>query len=233
MVSSRRTIFIASPLEQMHVERIRAVDPDRLEVLFEPDLLPPTRYVVDHHGAPFTRNADQQRRWNDSLARAQIRWDLPPSPTDAARAGNLRWVQTTSSGIGPAARRLGLFEREVLITTARGVHAGPLAEFVFMVLLAHVRGLRHLRSEQRAHRWERYCGKELAGQMVLTIGAGDLARGIAQIGRAFGMRMVAVTRDPARPRPHASLFDSLHPVSDLLEVLPKAGPCRRLTIQPI
>jgi phosphoglycerate dehydrogenase-like enzyme len=222
MVSSRRTIFIASPLEQVHVERIRAVDRDRLEVLFEPDLLPPTRYVADHHGAPFTRNADQQRRWNECLARAEILWDLPPSPADTACAENLRWVQTTSSGIGPAARRLGLLERDVLITTARGVHAGPLAEFVFMVLLAHIRDLRHLQSEQRARHWERCCGQELAGKTVLTVGAGDLARSIAQIGREFGIRMIAVTRDPARPRPHASLFDSLHPVSDLLEVLPKA-----------
>lgn len=215
-------LFIASPLEAVHVERIRALDPDRLDVDYQPDLLPPTRYVADHHGAPFTRNPAQQNRWNQALTSAEILWDLPSTPDDAARATNLRWIQTTSSGIGPAARRLGLLDRDVLITTARGVHAGPLAEFVFMALLAHVRGLHHLAAEQRAHRWQRYCGRELAGQTLLTIGAGDLARGIAQIGRAFGLNMIGVTRDPRRPRAHADLFDALHPASDLLTLLPQA-----------
>lgn len=218
----RYRILIASPLEPDHVERIRAVAPDRLDIDYQPDMLPPTRYVADHHGAPFTRNPAQQRRWKDALSRAEVLWDLPPTPDDAVRAANLRWVQTTSSGIGPAARRLGLVDRDVLITTARGVHAGPLAEFVFMALLAHVRGLRHLQTEQRAHRWQRYCGHELAGQTLLTIGAGDLARGIAQIGRAFSLRVIGVTRDPQRPRAHAALFDALHPASDLLRVLPQA-----------
>ena len=222
MPESRSILLIASPLEPEHVERIRTVDPGRVEVVFQPDLLPPTRYTADHHGAPFTRDPTQQRRWNDALAQAEILWDLPPTPDDAARTINLRWIQTTSSGIGPAAHRLGLLDRDVLITTARGVHAGPLAEFVFMVLLLHVRGLRHLDAEQRAHRWQRYCGQELAGQTLLTIGAGDLARGIAERGRAFGMRMIGVTRDPARPRAHAALFDALLPASELLTALPQA-----------
>jgi phosphoglycerate dehydrogenase-like enzyme len=209
-------------LEPQHVDRIRSIDPAHLEVIYHPDILPPTRYIADHHGAAFTRTADQQRRWNESLARAEILWDLPPHPADIAIAKRLRWIQTTSSGIGPAAERLGLSNSDIIITTARGVHAGPLAEFVFMVLLLHLRGLRHLETEQRAHRWTRYCGQEVAGKTLLIIGAGDLARGIAQVGRALGMHMIAVTRDPARHRPHAGLFDSLHAMSDLHRVLPQA-----------
>ncbi len=218
----RRAIFITSPLDAEYVERIRAVDPHRVEVICHPDILPPTRYIADHHGAPFTRNAEQQQRWDEAIARAEILWDLPADPIDIARAKRLRWIQTTSSGVGPAVRRLGLVESGVIVTTARGVHAGPLAEFVFMVLLLHFRGLRHLEAEQRAHHWVRYCGQELAGKTLLTIGAGDLARGIAQTGHAFGMRVMAVTRDPGRARAHAGLFDSLHPVFALLDVLPQA-----------
>jgi len=48
-------IFITSPLEQENVERIRAVDPVRIEVDYQPDLLPPIRYIGDHVGAPFQR----------------------------------------------------------------------------------------------------------------------------------------------------------------------------------
>ena len=111
---------------------------------------------------------------------------------------------------------------EVIVTTARGVHAGPLAEWVFMALLMHFRKLRHLDSEQRAHRWLRYCNEEVAGRTLLTIGAGDLARGIAKIGRALDMRLIAVTNSPDKPRAHARLFDELHDVSALRRLLPLA-----------
>src|SRR5712671_3396074 len=117
--------------------------------------------------------------------------------------------------VGQLVRTLGLQNSDILITTARGVHAGPLAEFVFMALLAHFRGLRHLDAEQRAHRWTRYCGEEVAGRTIATIGAGDLARGVATVARALGMRVLAVARDPARPRRHGDLFDAVHGVADL------------------
>src|SRR5580704_1708283 len=175
---SKLCVFIASPLEPEHVERIRAVDPERLDIVCEPDLWPPTRYVADHVGHPFTRNPDQERRWREALGRADILFDLPRKREDAAFLGRLKWVQTTSTGVGQSVKNLGLHDSDVLVTTARGVHAGPLAEFVFMALLAHWRGLANLQAEQARHRWLRYCGEEIAGRVLTIIGAGDLARGI-------------------------------------------------------
>ncbi|MFC7556069.1 hypothetical protein ACFQU7_33330 [Pseudoroseomonas wenyumeiae] len=51
-MSGRQTIVIATPLEAEHVEALRDVAPGRLEVLHEPELLPPTRYTADHKGRP-------------------------------------------------------------------------------------------------------------------------------------------------------------------------------------
>ncbi|MBV8651684.1 MAG: D-2-hydroxyacid dehydrogenase, partial [Alphaproteobacteria bacterium] len=135
---------------------------------------------------------------------------------------NLKWVQTTSTGVGPLVKSLGPQIADVLVTTARGVHAGPLAEFVFMALLAHFRALGHLATEQRAHRWIRYCGSEVAGKTIVTIGAGDLARGIAKVGRGLDMRIVAVARTPEKQRLHNDLFEAIHPTSRLHEVLASA-----------
>jgi len=215
----KHRIFIATPLAPANVETIRAVDPARVEVIYEPDLLPPIRYVGDHGGAPFVRNKDQERRWREALSSADILWDLPRTAEDMAAASRLKWIQTTSTGVGQDVRALGVQNSEILITTARGVHAGPLAEFVFMALLAHFRGLPHLMTEQRAHRWVRYCGEEVAGKTVAVLGAGDLARGIAKIGRAFDMRVVAVARDVHKERGHAQLFDAVYPTEDLHRVL--------------
>lgn len=217
-----QTVVIASPLEAEHVGRIRAVDP-ALRVLFSPELLPPIRYVADHKGAPFVRDTEQKRRWQEMLGEADILWDFPtPDPEDIVHATRLSWVQTTSTGVGQAVAKLGLAERGILVTTARGVHAGPLAEFVFMVLLSHWRGLRFLESEQRVHRWERYCGQGVAGRTLVTVGAGDLARGCAKLARAFEMRVIAVAREPAKERRHNVLFDEIQPVSALREALAEA-----------
>jgi len=219
---SRRTVFIPSPLEAVHVDRIRGVDPRRLEVIHEPDILPPTRYVADHIGAPFRRDAAQAKRWREGLAGAEILWDLPRSAEDIAVATRLKWVQTTSTGVGQLVCTLGLRNSDILITTARGVHAGPLAEFVIMALLAHWRGLRHLDREQAAHRWIRYCGDEVAGRTIVLIGGGDLARGVAKVARALDMRVVAVARDPSKSRDHGALFDEIVPRGELHRTLARA-----------
>ena len=71
-----QTVFITSPLEQVHVERIRALDRN-VHVLHAPELLPRTRYVSDHHGAPFERSPPQQERFHAMMAEADILWDLP------------------------------------------------------------------------------------------------------------------------------------------------------------
>jgi phosphoglycerate dehydrogenase-like enzyme len=223
----QHTLFITSPLEPEHVERIRAVDPARLEIIYEPDLHPPTRYIADHKGAPsFTRTAEQTARWRAALGRADILWDCPQPPADGpgdiVYAKRLKWVQTTSSGVGQLVKKLGLDKTDVIVTTARGVHSGPLAEWVFMALLMHYRKAGFLAAEQRAHRWERYCDEEVAGRTLLTIGAGDLARGVAVLGRAFGMRILAVTRSPEKKRPHAEMFEEIHGVNELRRLLPLA-----------
>jgi phosphoglycerate dehydrogenase-like enzyme len=220
MRMASQTIFISSPLEAENVARIRAARPD-VTVLHEPELLPPLRYVADHKGAPLQRTPAQLARWRDLLARADIMWDLP-APEDIEFASRLRWVQTTSTGVGPAVAKLGLDRRDVLVTTARGVHARPLAEFVFMALLAHFRELPALQAEQRAHRWVRTCYHEVAGRTLVLIGAGDLARGCARLARALDMRVIAVTRDPGKIRTHGELFDSVLPATSLHTALAAA-----------
>ena len=215
-----QTVLITSPLEARHVERIRALDRG-VQVLHAPELLPRTRYVADHIGAPFTRSPAQQERFQSMVAEADIFWDLPTAD-DLLVAEKLRWIQTTSTGVGQSAARLGLAARNILVTTARGVHAGPLAEFTLMALLQHFRGLRHLHAEQFSHRWERYCGEEVAGRTLVTIGAGDLARGCAKLARAFDMRVIAVARDRERARSHNDLFDRVVGTADLHAVLADA-----------
>ncbi len=209
------TVLVTSPLEEALVARIRAVAPDRLLVLHDPLLLPAPRFAGDHGGDPaFQRTPEQQARWQGMLARATILFDLPAAG-DLPHLSKLAWVQATSTGVGPRVARLGLDALGILVTTARGVHAGPLAEWVFMALLAHLRGYDRLRAEQAERRWQRHAGEDLAGRTLVLIGAGDLARGCAKVARALDMRVIAVARDPARSRAHAAMFDAVMPASEL------------------
>ena len=227
MTPTPLNIFIASPLEADQVERIRAVDPERLEVVHDPEILPPKRYEADHTGpADFRRTPEQHARWREGLSRADILWDFPPPNPDGtggiAYAPNVRWIQGTSSGVGRTVEALGLLDSDLLITTARGVHGGPLAEFVFLVLLAHVRRLAHLAELQRAHLWERFCGEELEGRTLAIIGAGEVGRRVAQVGRSFGMRVVALASPGSRRSAAELAVDALHPNHAMHDMLAEA-----------
>jgi phosphoglycerate dehydrogenase-like enzyme len=201
--SGRVTVMIASPLEAEHAEQIAVAYPDRVALLYRPDLLPPSRYVADHQGrSDWRRTPEQRAEWHALLRRAEVLWDFAAGEEQGPLelSPNLRWVQTTSAGVGQHVKRLGLQDSDLIVTTSSGVHARPLAEFVFAALLFHTQRIAHLQAEQRAHRWERYCGIELAGRTMAIVGPGRIGREVARLARAFGMMTWATARtnDPAR-----------------------------------
>ena len=137
MTADQHTVLITSYLEPEWVERIRQVDP-RLNVIYEPTLLAAPRYAADHYGIP-ERSAEQEARWRQLLGRADILFDFDFSHRQdlPKLAPRVRWIQTTSAGIGQTVKRLGYDQRmpDTMFTTASGVHARPLAEFVVMARL--------------------------------------------------------------------------------------------------
>ena len=71
-------VLIASFLEADKVERIGAVDP-RIEVVYEPELLPAPRYPGDHKGESLSRSLEDETRWRRLLANADILFDFDPT----------------------------------------------------------------------------------------------------------------------------------------------------------
>ncbi|WP_198411765.1 D-2-hydroxyacid dehydrogenase [Microvirga flavescens] len=217
MSSVKQTIFITSPLEPEHVARVRAVSPE-VEVIYEPDCLPPIRYIADHDGREdFRRTPEQEERWRAALARATILFDFPSD--GLASAPNVRWVQTTSSGVGRRVHALGLADSDLLVTTARGVHADSLTEFVFLVLLMHAKDLPRLQKDQAERRWDRYCCGELAGKTIAVVGAGQIGARTGTIAKAFGMRVLALVNSPAPERRAELSADDVFGQDDLHKVL--------------
>ena len=214
--------MITSPLEQEHVDRILAANPGELELIYRPDLLTPARYVADHTGAPdWKRTPAQAEEWYALLRRANVLWDFAYGETQSPLelSPGLRWVQTTSAGVGQYVKRLGLQDSDVIVTTSSGVHARPLSEFVFAALLFHNKKIAHLQAEQKAHRWARYCATELHGQTIAIIGPGRIGRETARLAHAFGMTVWAMASDNSPERAEALGVDRLFGRDGLKEML--------------
>lgn len=220
----RVVVMLTSPLESEHVERIASAVPDRVDLIFRPDLMPAPRYVADHGDPAWGRNPAQEREWHRLLGQAEVLLDFPQNETRSILelAPKVRWVQTTSAGVGPLVQRLGLQDSDLIVTTASGIHAQPLAEFVFAALLFYTKELGRLREEQRTHQWHRFAGVELAGQTMAIIGPGRIGREIARIARAFRMRVVAMARDCDPARAESLGVDRLYSRQDLHSMLAEA-----------
>lgn len=221
---SKIRVMISSPLESEYIERIQQQFSSQVEILHDPSLLPPTRYVADHTGpAGFQRTPEQEARWQEMAAKADVAFDFPYT-TGKLRdhTPHLKWIQTTSSGVGQAATRLGIAKGDLIITTASGVHARPLTEFVFMVLLMAVKQHRRIASEQKSHHWERFCGDELSGKTLAIIGPGRVGQEVARVARTFEMKPVGLARDN-RPERAASIgVDRLFAREELHDMLGQA-----------
>jgi phosphoglycerate dehydrogenase-like enzyme len=220
----RLVLVISTPLEYELVERIRQVAPDRVEVRHVPDLLPIPRYPADHSGPrDFRRSARDEKRWHELIASADILWDIPPKLADGSNAiddaKKLRWVQTTSSGVGPLVKKLQLIERGIQVTTARGLHAGPLTEFVFLALLMHAKGLLRMQKEQAAHHWEYTCSGTLEGKTLAIAGLGGIGRRIAATGKQFGMTVAGLLRPGVTVMPEEFGIDQLFAAEAFHEML--------------
>ena len=204
------TVAIAVPLEPELVEPIRAVDPG-VEVTYAPELLPPLRYPSDHRGVDdFRRTPEDERRWWEMIEAAEVLYGIPgDSPEGLARAvrdgDRLRWVQATSAGAGEQVRLADLSREElerVTVTSAAGVHAGPLAEFAMFGLLAFAKDLPRLLADQRARRWGHYPVSELSGLTLLIIGLGQIGEEVARLAVGFGMRVIGINRSGRADSPH-------------------------------
>ncbi len=183
------TVVIASPLEAEHVETLRAGAPGGVTIRYEPDLLPPMRYNADHDGPPeWTRTPEQQAAWAAILRDADALWDIDRRAGAHPRqyAPKVRWIGTTSAGVGMGMRRLSVTKADdLIITTASGIHAGPMAEFAMYGILHFVKEGPYLAREKAAHHWERYDSGELTDALLVVIGPGKIGQAVARAAHGF------------------------------------------------
>jgi phosphoglycerate dehydrogenase-like enzyme len=166
-----------------------------------------------------TRERDEIDAALDEIEIAAL--DFPRDLLPQAR--NLRWFQQWAAGADWLLRHPEAVDLDFVLTNASGVHAIPISEHIFALLLAFARlidrSVRHqVRGEWMAEKQKRDVF-ELADKTMVLIGVGAIGERTAQIATAFDMQVLGVRRNP-----QVSVLGVEKMVSPgrLLEILPDA-----------
>ncbi|MBC8256027.1 MAG: D-2-hydroxyacid dehydrogenase [Candidatus Marinimicrobia bacterium] len=134
---------------------------------------------------------------------------------------NLKWVHFGNAGIEQSLHD-PLLKSKTIITNARGVHAGPVSEFVMSTMLYFAKRFNDCHKFIQTKNWTQW---EVAKQMVQLkgktigiIGFGSLGKAIAKKANAFEMRVIA-TRRLQKKVEHKKTVDELIPISMLGHLL--------------
>ena len=137
------------------------------------------------------------------LAEADVlcSYDIPDNWREVAP--RLRWLQVPGAGVDSlSAKGLLSADSGLIITSATGIHATTICEYVFGSMLMFNWNWPQMVRLQGRHIWARSASwyqlgrRELIGQTLGIIGVGSIGRQIAKLGHAFGMRVLGMRHTP-------------------------------------
>ena len=116
------------------------------------------------------------------------------------RAPRLKWIQAFTTGTDKITP-LKAFRKDMLLTSARGMHGPQMAEMALMQMLALARDLPRMVHNQAQAKWDRFLQIRLLDKTVVILGVGVSGQDLALRCKAMGMRVIGVTSTP-RQSPH-------------------------------
>lgn len=145
-------------------------------------------------------------------------------------ADRLRFIQVCGAGYDLFDQN-AIRAKGVRLATASGVNVNAVSDHAMALLLALTRQIHAGRDNQRKRHWRGMISDldrredELPGKTMLIFGLGKIGGRLAKLAKAFGMAVIGLKRDTAKPVEHV---DELHPPEMLSELLPRAD-CTVLT----
>ncbi len=127
---------------------------------------------------------------------------------------NLRLISVWGTGTDhvdlPACARRG-----ITVTTTAGVNAHAVAEHTMALMLATMRRIPQLDARMRAGEWPRGLSAQLEGKTLGIVGLGAIGSRVAELARAFGMKILVARHVSLDELLRESDVVSLHlPLSD-------------------
>jgi glycerate dehydrogenase len=164
----------------------------------------------------------------DRVRGAEILVITPRAPVDVTpHLESCRLIAVQATGVDAfnleACRRLG-----VTVCNVPAFSTDAVAEHAFALLLAAAKRLEEGRPLLRSGAWNTalaYYTLGLKGATLGLFGCGQIGLRLAEIGRVFGMNVIAAVRDPEKQRSvEAVSFDDLLAKSDFLVLAAPAAP---------
>jgi phosphoglycerate dehydrogenase-like enzyme len=136
------------------------------------------------------------------------------------KAPGLKWMHVFNAGIDHPIYA-EMLARGARLTTSSGSTAEPIAQTAITALLMLARNFPRWLAGQRARTWNPMrvpdVPRDLAGQRMLVLGAGQIGNEIARLARVLGLHVTGVRRSPVTT---ADAFDVLYPPARLAALLP-------------
>ncbi len=148
------------------------------------------------------------------IADADIYYSRIISPQALAKAGKLKWFQSSVAGMDgfwfPELR-----QSSITITNGRGIYSDVISDHLFGFILCFARGL-HLFARQR--KWEKNGAPfiHLGGTTLGVVGLGGIGLAVAARGHTSDMRIVGL--DPA-PKGKPNYIEKIYPPEELHTML--------------
>ncbi|NHC40465.1 D-2-hydroxyacid dehydrogenase [Bacillus sp. MM2020_1] len=156
--------------------------------------------------------------WQDHVKDAEIiaGWKNGLEEYCLTPESKLKWFQSWSAGIDYLPLQ-EMNSRDLYLTSANGVHAYPISETIFGLMLALTRKIHTYVKNQQTKTWHHaHMGLEMHEKTIGIIGVGTIGNETAKIAKAFGMRVLGV-RHSGKP---ADYVDEMFTPDQLGQLLP-------------
>ncbi|WP_100407033.1 D-2-hydroxyacid dehydrogenase [Bacillus solitudinis] len=193
---NKRKLFITHNIAEDLVHKIENIIPG-WEVISGKD-----RMTWQQHG----NEAEVIAGWTNTLTEPCLRDD-----------SKLRWVQTWSAGVNSLPLE-SFHSRNIQVTSANGVHAYPISETIFALMLGLTRKIHAYVKNQQTKTWHHSDLKlEMHQKTIGIIGVGEIGKETAKIAKAFGMTILGVRHSGKTEE----FVDEMHKPDQLASVLPR------------
>ncbi|UOQ50452.1 D-2-hydroxyacid dehydrogenase [Gracilibacillus caseinilyticus] len=155
----------------------------------------------------------------DELAEAEVvlHWKRAIAPIVLEKNEKLKWIQTFSAGVNSLPLD-ALQQRNVMLTSANGIHAYPISETIFALMLGLTRNIHTYVRQQQEKTWHNADLRlEIHEKTIGIIGVGAIGQETAKIAKAFGMKVLGM-RHSGKATEH---IDAMYAPDQLADLLPQ------------
>ena len=92
----------------------------------------------------------------------------------------------------------GVIKKGIIMTNAKGQFSSSLAEYVMTACSYFAKDIPRLLQQKGAKVWNDFDIEELRGKTMGIVGYGDIGRATAKLASVYGMRIVALRRNPEK-----------------------------------